>query len=431
MDHQTPSGEVRARLKIPIAKYGRWKHPEYGTVSFSPDDYRDMVKNLQDNALGFKPFLTLGHYDEEPNSTDSHRKRGDLESVVEDGEIIYGIFDSSPDIAAYIKQGEYEYASGEFIRNLLDKGNGQNRGVAISRVALTNAPFVPFGEAKAQVLSTSTQDCRTAFIMQLSQSIPATPDSLSDPPLEPLEEPPIAVDYPIKPKDLEMTKPSVTSETSTIPVEAPQSDETAVIPSTASNTAPAPSTTNLSQSAVAIPPAPPINTTPAPSIDVAEVVNQALAKAQDSWKNELQTVLESNRQREAGWQTEIAALKAELNRQQETTQHFTQGMLQAREEAQQRQLLSMGMRPTAITKYMELQRVLANQSAVVKLSTSAGVTQDVSTSQALTDLVTELLSQGPVSYGQIGMSAPTEPTTSMDNLRDIAKQNRERATKTA
>jgi hypothetical protein len=147
------------KVKVPFVKLGSWKHDVYGEVKFTEDDINQLISNFNKNVTGFKPYLTLGHLDEEHHSTDSHRKRGELEDIIVEDDIAYGIFNVPDNIYESVLNGEYDYSSGEFNRRFTDKDSGINLGTTVIRVALTNSPFLPFGEKKVQVLSESAESC--------------------------------------------------------------------------------------------------------------------------------------------------------------------------------------------------------------------------------------------------------------------------------
>lgn len=147
------------QIKVPFVKTGEWKHDVYGEVKFTEEDLQQLVENFNKGVVGFTPYLTLGHLDEEPNSTDSHRKRGDLKDIVIEDKTGYGIFEVNDDIYTSIQKGEFEYSSGEFNRKFTDKATGKEVGTTVIRVALTNSPFLPFGKEKVQALSDNIESC--------------------------------------------------------------------------------------------------------------------------------------------------------------------------------------------------------------------------------------------------------------------------------
>jgi len=139
-------------IKVPLAILGRWRHSSYGKVEFTQQDFDYIKEGFEKDVLGHTPYITLGHLDEEHHSTDSHRKRGNLLSINQEGDVLYGVFDVKPKVYNWVADGDYEYVSGEFIRGFLDK-EGKEVGTVLLRVALTNSPFLPFGKHKNVALS--------------------------------------------------------------------------------------------------------------------------------------------------------------------------------------------------------------------------------------------------------------------------------------
>ena len=144
------------RVKIPIVKVGKWHHPVYGELDYSESDLQSLKKNYEEDVLGFKPYITYGHLDEEPASTDGERKRGDIEEVVMEEDVLFGFVDAPPTVYEAIQKKEFEYTSPEIYRNFQSKETGEPLGLVFSRVALTNAPYLPWKDVKVEALSTTT-----------------------------------------------------------------------------------------------------------------------------------------------------------------------------------------------------------------------------------------------------------------------------------
>ena len=131
-------------IKVPFVKKGSWNHDVYGKVEFTDKDIEELITNYKNNVTGFTPYLTLGHLDEELNSTDSHRKRGDLNDIIVEGDTTFGVFEVNDEIYDRVQNGEYEYSSGEFHRKFKDRETGNEVGTTVLRVALTNSPSTSF-----------------------------------------------------------------------------------------------------------------------------------------------------------------------------------------------------------------------------------------------------------------------------------------------
>ncbi len=166
---------TETRAKIPLLIKGNWHVPGFGLMSVT-DEYIDtLTNNFKDNVLGFKPYATLGHPTDSPDpaSIDGDRKRGDLEDIVKEGDVVYGIYNINKETYDLLRNGDYEYSSPEIQQNFKDKQTGKVMGPTLLRTALTNAPFMPFNDSKAVLLSQQASDIAPMFI-KLSTNIDTT-----------------------------------------------------------------------------------------------------------------------------------------------------------------------------------------------------------------------------------------------------------------
>ena len=458
---------LRARVKVPVAKLGQWKHPVYGEVSFTQEDFDEVKSNYLSNSLGFKPYLTFGHLEEEPNSTDSHRKRGDAEGFIQEGGVLYGLFDTPDYVTEMVRKGEYQYSSGEFIRNLMDKQAGNKLGCAISRVALTNSPFIPFGEVKAQVLSQAVEVGGVqTFTIKLSQDPPSeeareaslevsaqTPEPLAEgngQASESLESPKEEGQAPIpqttKPIEVQGNPQGVLEKSTPIEEMSKQEErqeEPMTIQANPGNTPEVNpeepkvevTPTELKPETPVQPnpqPAPAPQPTPAPAqqapapqmINVEDLILQVRSGIQAEFQAErlqAQTLINN-------LQAEVNQLKGDLTKQKETAQVFSQTIAKAQEEAQQKQLLSQGMPPVIVPKYIALHNAVMSGRSTMKLSMGAEGEKDVTTLALLHDVVSECLSMGGVPVSQMGSTTAQEsPGGLLGDLKAIIEKNKQLA----
>jgi hypothetical protein len=450
---------MRARVKIPVAMIGQWKHPSYGEVSFTQEDLDQVKSNYLSNSLGYKPYLTFGHLEEEPNSTDSQRKRGDIEGFVQEGKVLFGLFDTPHYVGEMVRKGEYQYSSGEFIRNLMDKQAGNKLGCAVSRVALTNSPFIPFGEVRAQTLSQSMEGNVQTFTIELSQGADPNPDKEAtlSLPTEPLKEPIEEIDnnsleepnkelegvlkepieeveqteikqegVPSKPLEVTEEKKqedSMTNQTATgnAPEVSPKAEEVKADPKP--EVQPAPPPANPEPLPITNPPAPPAPPPAAQVINVEELIQQVRSGIQAEFQAErlqAQTVINN-------LQAEVNNLRGDLTKQKETAQVFSQTIARAQEEAQQRQLLSQGMPPVIVPKFIALHNAVMSGQTVMKLSMGAEGEKDITTLKLLQDVVSECLSMGGVPIQQMGTTAEEAPSGLLGDLKSIIDKNKQLA----
>jgi hypothetical protein len=138
-------GEGSSRkLKVPIAVIGEWKHPTYGELSFTQQDFDEMQVNMFSKVIGYEPPLFKGHHEDTYNGVSGGQPaEGFLESLSQEDSVLYGIFESVSD-ATYneVDEDKFRYSSGEFLRNYKSKKDGQVVGTALVGCALTNRPFL-------------------------------------------------------------------------------------------------------------------------------------------------------------------------------------------------------------------------------------------------------------------------------------------------
>lgn len=174
------------KLLVPLFMLGKFYHPQYGEIEYTEKDYIDIKNNIVNNVLGFTPYITHGHINSsnqeeeyveqvklEALSTDAELKRGEFKDVFLKDNIVYGLVNNiNPNTKKLIKSKEYEFASGEFIKNFIDKKSGKNLGTVLFRTALTNAPFMPFDDKKLQLLSQRGEESLqndTNFMVKLQE----------------------------------------------------------------------------------------------------------------------------------------------------------------------------------------------------------------------------------------------------------------------
>jgi hypothetical protein len=201
------------KAKIPLLIKGNWHVPGYGLMRVT-DNYIEKLKdNYKSNVLGFKPYATLGHPTDSPDpaSIDGERKRGDLEDIIVENDIVYGVYDINLETYNLIKNGDYEYSSPEIQQNFKDKVTGESKGPTLLRTALTNAPFMPFNDNKIVALSqsnnTNDEEIISPICIKLSTTI-----SVNTQTIEPTIETKTEQEYiKMSTTPIEVTSPSVST----------------------------------------------------------------------------------------------------------------------------------------------------------------------------------------------------------------------------
>lgn len=443
------------QIKVPFVKTGAWKHDVYGEVKFTESDINQLVENFKNDVVGFTPYLTLGHLDEEHESTDSHRKRGDLKDIVVEGETAYGIFEVNDEIYASIEKGEYEYSSGEFNRKFTDKQSGKDVGTAVIRVALTNSPFLPFGNEKVQALSDNAESCpetkeNYVFLLSIDTSNSSNVSD-EDKAVEPKVEE-------AKVEEVKTEEPQALSETAEVaPVESEDINNTepstlnnkqSIMPKDKSQAAPveanvAPAAVEkvedqgveatkleTATEAVTVKDSDPSKTekTPNQGDDVIANLTSQLAKIQEMYASQLEAANATIK--ELG--DKVAGLTDKLAGQEKVTQAFSTSMSQAQEAAMIQDLQLNGVQPATVQKFLAFKNSFekADNKNIVKFSVTAGEeTKEVE--QTVIDTVADMLKtaagQAPLVEQQLGYSAGRK--SGQFDFSSIIERNAEAATK--
>lgn len=356
-------------LKVPIAKIGKWAHPQYGSVEFTDTDFNAAISNFKAGALGFEPHLSFGHLDEEPASTDSARKRGDLKYLMREGEgnsELNGYFAVPPNTAQVVSEKGYEYASGEFIRDLMDKNTGAKRGMAISRVALTNTPYLPWGEeGKIQLLSqtggNTPQDMITSVI-KLSMTGESMTQGITE------QAPPIV------PVPTELNPPT--------PVTVPIVTTTSAVS----------------------------NTPPALDIEAltASILARVNAEQEAKAKAEREAMEAASKAHAAELEQKLTALNEEMARVKSEASLYSNHTAIANQQAEKQMLMSMGASAVQVEKYAAIMEAVDGKFQVVKLS-QGGEVKESPLRESIRELLLSAFQQQPVMTTQLGFpGAPSE-----------------------
>lgn len=409
-------------IKVPFVKKGSWNHDVYGKVEFTDKDIEELITNYKNNVTGFTPYLTLGHLDEELNSTDSHRKRGDLNDIIVEGDTTFGVFEVNDEIYDRVQKGEYEYSSGEFHRKFKDRETGNEVGTTILRVALTNSPFLPFGNDKIQTLSNEAESCpetkeNFVFLLSLDTSnsdTKAKDKTEAEQSVEPLltetqEITELNPDVEVEPilqntlienitllnKESIMSTENNVAETKEVILEAKNEAPTEVATPVVLET-----TEAVVQKEIKV-------EAPQNQGDVILTnLTTQLQKVQDMYSKQLEaahTTINALTQK-------VDALTDKLTGQEQVTQAFSNSMSAAQERSMIQNLQNNGVLPTNIQRFVALKNAFqsADNKNIVKFSVGTGTeVKEVETN--LIDAVAELLisasNQTPLVEQQLGVSA--------------------------
>ena len=457
------------QIKVPIAKVGQWKHEVYGDVSFTEKDLKQLQKNYKNNSTGFTPYATFGHLDEEHHSTDSARKRGDMKDVVIEGDVAFGIFDVTEKVYESVLDGEYEYASGEFNRNFMDK-EGNKVGTTLLRVALTNSPFIPFGDAKIEALSANAEYCpennlSSVFLLSIDaankpeeskeetskeeEPIPldeGKPVDCSDPVVEDNESLSEAIALKVAEKlkatsnpteesssekqeiKLETTNKNIMSE-ATKEVVKDTNLENAKKAVLGEDKAPVKEETVVKEE---------VKEEPA-KVEVKEVVKEDTSKY-DSLMSKLESLEKTYAEKLEGLQkssqsvieeltSKLEEATKKLETQEVVTQQFSASVSKAQEEALIQNLQNNGVQTPVVQKFLAFKNAYNNSdNGIVKFSVGSGEDAKV-IEKTVVDSVADMLiaasRQAPIVEQQLGITSGGK----VSNFANIIERNRELAKK--
>ena len=369
---------LKGKLRVPQAKIGTWKHNTYGEVTFTMEKFTEAITNFENDVLGFEPYLTFGHpiessdvnsYDEfieTAEALDGQRKRGDLEQLRIEGDMLVGYYTPKAEAYDAVSRGEYEYSSGEFLTNFTDKKTGVNRGTVLVRTALTNAPFIPHRE-KVVALSQSPQTIAGA-VFKLSAVIP------------------------------QQTIPNQTTMSDEIIMETTETPETEPVPATE------------------------------PSLVAAKDALESMRLSLEAvYEEKLAAMTKAQSDVIATLTRQLETIEEKLLMTQSVAQAYSTEVSVREKARRAKRLESRGVPPALIERFSLLADALQSGSRVIKLSTEAGGERDVT--NELEELLDIAVNSQPVVVQQYGQSAATRPSGLEAQLRELAQKNWDSAKK--
>lgn len=415
------------KAKIPLLIKGNWHVPGYGVMKVTDSYINTLKENYKSNVLGFKPYATLGHPTDSPDpaSIDGQRKRGDLEDIIVENDIVYGVYDINLETYNLIKNGDYEYSSPEIQQNFKDKVTGKSMGPTLLRTALTNAPFMPFNENKIVALSSNADDSNHDTISPICIKLSTVINTIND----------TVVNTPIiNNTDTTDNNDKIVNTVSIVEIEETIKEQTNIEQEQHINM----STTESEVKAI-----PEVT---APSFDIEAILSKVLATQTEAFTNTVsgltakfdesvsaiaaktsETVFAMTSKMEA-MQAQVATVLSKAEDFDKTAQYVT--TLSSSDRARQLNaklngLFQAGVTPAAITLTKSL---IENEgNSVIKLSVS-GKDTDVAYEDALIQLV-KLSSNAVTTEAQIGSLNSPAPTSYLNDV--IAANKAKQAAKQA
>lgn len=434
-------------LKVPLAMIGEFQHSVYPEVKFDSEDFKSTINNFKNKVLGFTPYITYGHLKDNNFAVDAELKKGNCLDMQVDDEILYGFFDSSPEAYEYVVKGEYEYNSGEFIRNFKDKITGENLGTVLARTALTNSPFLPFNEHKVEALSQTELEKSNLNLFQIL-------------PIEFKNQPEITLesnnnDYLLQdkniitkdnkennlksmPQDLEeKTVETTSSSESTTPVEDKTSIDDIVknvlekiqnqIPpayKTADETPVVEESVEEKEEKVEA-----VNITEKEDYkNIADIVSSVTNSLTESFKTQLNEIKLTSTETIQELKNQIGELTDKLGKQEQVSQAFSNSLSEQQRKERYSKFADSGMSPSFIQKFSQIENALESGNNIIKLSNSEGKEIETSVSTLIAETIIEALKAEPVELQQFGQSN-NQQTGMVADIKNLITENKEKAKK--
>jgi len=127
--------------EVQLAKVGKWKHDNYGTIEFNNEVFSAFVKNFEDNVRGVDIAIDEEHYPEK-GAAGWVKK---LYNKGKDG--LWGLIEWTPVGIDLVKKKIFKYMSIEYDQDYKDLDSGNKFKWVLYGAALTNRPFLKGMEA--------------------------------------------------------------------------------------------------------------------------------------------------------------------------------------------------------------------------------------------------------------------------------------------
>lgn len=162
------------------------------------------------------------------------------------------------------------------------------------------------------------------------------------------------------------------------------------------------------------------------NINIAEIIQATTNSLSNVWASQADAMRASYETAIAELQGTVAGLKKDLEAQKKVAFSFSQRLTEEEAAKRNSHLASKGVPPALISKFSLIADSIAASEEVVKFSQGESEIQ-LSVLQAIEDLLIESCEK--VDVKQYGYSAATAPTSLEDQLLELARRNKNQATK--
>lgn len=144
------SANTNNEVWVNIVNLGEYEHPEYGTIVFTEEHFRQWKANLERGVMGGRcengrPCIATdyGHAMDENLPPEMQKASGYIKDLKLEGNRVYALVEFTPRALEGIKNKEWSWFSVSVVDSLLDQRTGQDVGSALLGGALTNRPYIP------------------------------------------------------------------------------------------------------------------------------------------------------------------------------------------------------------------------------------------------------------------------------------------------
>jgi hypothetical protein len=144
------SANTNNEVWVNIVNLGEYEHPEYGTIVFTEEHFRQWKANLERGVMGGRcengrPCIATdyGHAMDENLPPEMQKASGYIKDLKLEGSRVYALVEFTPRALEGIKNKEWSWFSVSVVDSLLDQRTGQDVGSALLGGALTNRPYIP------------------------------------------------------------------------------------------------------------------------------------------------------------------------------------------------------------------------------------------------------------------------------------------------
>lgn len=132
--------EVPDLLTIPLLPEGKFEHPWYGILNWTPAVFEEMCRNFQARVTGYEPCLNFDHSSQNPFAASAPAAGWITELVVNPGVGLDAKVALTPGGKRAVQDREYRYISAE-VADAYTDSQGLSYANVVVGAALTNQPF--------------------------------------------------------------------------------------------------------------------------------------------------------------------------------------------------------------------------------------------------------------------------------------------------